>query len=105
MANYTVWVVFWLSTLAIGILAANSTNTTESPTTSELTTTAVIPEPTTDNETPQSRPDLHLPLAPGTIAGLAIAGAVILLISVSCLIFFVCFCFYQVGTCCDCIVA
>lgn len=105
MANYTLWIVLWLSAVAIGTLA---TNTTDSPITAPVSTSAEVPQgpeatAAADNETP-SRPNLHLTLSPSTIGGLAAAAAVVILIIVSCLIFVVCLCFYQVGTCCECIV-
>ncbi len=86
----------WLSAVSAVALATNSTDTS--------TAAAPIENEAAGQQaatTTTSRPDLHLSLSPGTIGGLAAAGALVLMIVVSCMVFVSCLCVYQVCTCFD----
>ncbi len=105
MANYTLlWILTWLCAISAVTLATNSTDTstTAAPVQSEADADQDATEAAAVNsETTTPRPDLHLSLSPSTIGGLAAAGAVILMIVVSCMVFMTCICIYQVCTCFD----
>ena len=76
MALCAMWALVWIITMATGSLATNDTDPTSAP------------DPT--------RPEFRLPLDTATIAGLAVAGAIIIIVIVTFLVCVTCIGIYQV---------